>query len=198
MIGLALELSNSELFDLTIAALFSNVGFIETEKADFLSFLKSHEHIHTELKKHLESFSEMTVNFPELRKKSIVYGILDHHEYFNGKGYPNGKKGNEISLFGRILFIAHNYDELVGGYNYTIGLHPLDALRVIYENVDNRYDQNILNIFMYRTTYFKLGEPISLPNIQNGVIIGFDDFVHSPHLPKIKLESGKVINLASN
>jgi len=198
MIGLTLELNKSELFDLTVAALFSNVGFIEIEKKDFLSFLKTNEHIHEQLKRHLEVFSEMTMNFPELRKKSVIYGILDHHEYYNGKGYPKGKKGEEISLYGRILFIAHNYDELVGGYNYKIGLHPLDAYRIIYENIENRYDQNILNIFFHRTTYFKLGEPISLPNIQNGIIIGFDDFVNAPHLPKIKLESGQIINLAKS
>ncbi|OGO77904.1 MAG: hypothetical protein A2Y23_04080 [Clostridiales bacterium GWB2_37_7] len=198
MIGLTLELNNSELFDLTVAALFSNVGFIEIEKKEFLNFLKTNEHIHEQLKKHLEVFSEMTMNFPELRKKSVIYGILDHHEYYNGKGYPNGKKGEEISLFGRILFIAHNYDELVGGYNYKIGLHPLDAFRIIYENIENRYDHNILNIFMHRTTYFKLGESISLPNIQNGIIIGFDDFVHKPHLPIIKLKNGSIINLSSS
>ena len=198
MIGLTLELNKSELFDLTVAALFSNVGFIEIEKKDFLSFLKTNEHIHEQLKRHLEVFSEMTMNFPELRKKSVIYGILDHHEYYNGKGYPKGKKGEEISLYGRILFIAHNYDELVGGYNYKLGLHPLDAYRIIYENIENRYDQNILNIFFHRTTYFKLGEPISLPNIQNGIIIGFDDFVNAPHLPKIKLESGQIINLAKS
>jgi HD-GYP domain-containing protein (c-di-GMP phosphodiesterase class II) len=198
MIGLTLELSKSELFDLTVAALFSNVGFVEVEKKDFLSYLKTNEHIHEQLKKHLEIFSEITMDFPELRKKSVVYGILDHHEYYNGKGYPNGKKGEEISLYGRILCIAHNYDELVGGYNYKIGLHPIDALRIIYENIENRYDQNVLNIFMYRTTYFKLGEPISLPNIQNGVIIGFDDFIKAPHLPKIKLENGNIINLANS
>ncbi|MDF2531578.1 MAG: hypothetical protein K0Q65_1159 [Clostridia bacterium] len=198
MIGLTLELNQDELFDLTVAALFSNVGFIEIEKADFLNYLRSYEHINEQLKGHLEAFSEMTKDFPELRKKDIVFGILDHHEYYNGKGYPNGKKGEEISLFGRILFIAHNYDELVGGYNYQVGLHPLDALRIIYENSDNRYDQRILDIFMHRTTYFKLGETISLPNIQKGVIIGFDDFVKMPHLPIVKLESGHIINLANS
>ncbi|MDF2892408.1 MAG: hypothetical protein K0R80_2775 [Clostridia bacterium] len=198
MIGLTLELNQDELFDLTVAALFSNVGFIEIEKADFLNYLRSYEHINEQLKGHLETFSEMTKDFPELRKKDIVFGILDHHEYCNGKGYPNGKKGEEISLFGRILFIAHNYDELVGGYNYQVGLHPLDALRIIYENSDFRYDQSILDIFMHRTTYFKLGETISLPNIQKGVIIGFDDFVKMPHLPIVKLESGQIINLANS
>lgn len=198
MIGLTLELSSSELMDLSIAALFCNVGFVEIEKKEFLYFLKNYEHIQNQIKRHLEVFSEMTASFPELRKKDIVFGILDHHEYYNGLGCPNGKKGNEISLFGRILFIAHSYDELVGGYNFKVGLHPLDALRIVYENIDNRYDPNILDIFIHRTTYFKLGEMISLPNIQRGVIIGFDDFIKAPHLPIIRLESGHVINLATS
>jgi HD-GYP domain-containing protein (c-di-GMP phosphodiesterase class II) len=196
MIGLTLELNTDELLDLTVAALFSNVGFVEIEKKDFLSFLKTNEHINEQLKRHLEVFSEMTTGFPVLRKKAIVYGILDHHEYYNGQGYPNGKAGEEISLFGRILFIAHNYDELVGGYNYQIGLHPLEALGLVYENNDNRYDQSILDIFIHRTTYFKLGETITLPNIQKGLIIGFDNFAKLPHLPIVKLESGITVNLA--
>jgi HD-GYP domain-containing protein (c-di-GMP phosphodiesterase class II) len=196
MIGLTLELNTDELLDLTVAALFSNVGFVEIEKKDFLSFLKTNEHINEQLKRHLEIFSEMTTGFPVLRKKAIVYGILDHHEYYNGQGYPNGKAGEEISLFGRILFIAHNYDELVGGYNYQIGLHPLEALGIVYENNDNRYDQSILDIFIHRTTYFKLGETITLPNIQKGLIIGFDNFAKLPYLPIVKLESGITVNLA--
>lgn len=198
MLGLTLELDISELIDLCIAALFCNVGFIDIHKTDFLYFLKTHENIQEQLKGHLEVFSELTKDLPDLRKKPIVYGILDHHEYFNGKGYPNGKEGEEISLFGRILSIAHNYDELVGGYNFKIGMHPLDALRIIYENTEQRYDQNILNIFIHRTSYFKLGETLSLPNIQKGIIVGFDDFIKMPHLPKVRLENGTVINLAKN
>lgn len=198
MIGLTLELNQNELFDLTVAALFSNVGFVEIEKNDFLDYLRTNEHITAQLKGHLEAFSEITEEYPALRKKSIVFGILDHHEFYNGKGYPNGKSGEEISLYGRILSIAHNYDELVGGYNYEIGLHPIEALRIIYENIDKKYDQNILDIFIRRTTYFKLGEVLTLPNILKGVIIGFDDFVKRPHLPIVKLESGNIINLANS
>lgn len=196
LIGLTIELTKEQLLDLAFTALFSNIGFVEIDKKDFLNFLKTNEHINEQLKRHLEVFSEITKDFPELRKKEIVYGILDHHEYYNGKGYPNGKAAEEISLYGRILFIAHNYDELVGGYNYQIGLHSLEALGLIYENHDKRYDQNIMNIFVNRTNYFKLGETISLPNMGKGIIIGFDDFVKTPHLPIIKLESGVTVNLA--
>lgn len=197
MLGLTLELNTNELLDLALSALFCNIGFVEMGKKEFLHSLRSHYQIQGQLKRHLEIFSDMTMNYPELRKKAIVFGILDHHEYYNGKGCPHGKKGEEISLFGRILGIAHNYDIMVGGYHSKAGLHPLDALRIIYDNVDNRYDHNIINVFMHRTTYFKLGETIYLPNIQKGVIIGFSNFIRAPHLPIIRLENNQVINLAA-
>jgi len=122
MIGLTLEFAISDLFDLAIAALFCNIGFTSTSKDDFKYFLKHKKNNHELIKNHIETYSEMTIDSPLLRKKKIVYGILDHHEYYNGTGSPSGKQGEEISLFGRILLIAHSYDELVGGYNYTTGL----------------------------------------------------------------------------
>lgn len=114
LIGLTVELTNDDLIELAIAGLFLNIGFAELPNKKYKTFLKAQEYNHPAMKKHLEVFSNMTSNSPLLRKKSIINGILDHHEFYNGKGNPNGKKGEEISLFGRILHIAHEYDDLVG------------------------------------------------------------------------------------
>jgi HD-GYP domain-containing protein (c-di-GMP phosphodiesterase class II) len=198
MVGLTLELSNEDLLDLAVAALFLNIGFTELPKEDFKSFLKTQEYNKPAMKKHLEVFSKMTLESPLLRKKSIIHGILDHHEFYNGKGYPSGKKGEEISLFGRILNITHSYDGLVGGYNYTTGVLPFEAFRTVYENKYTIFDNNILNIFLYRTTYFKLDGTLLLPNGIRGKIIGFDDFLKNPHLPIIQFKNGSIVNLLNN
>lgn len=195
MLGITLELTNEDLLDLAVAALFLNIGFIELPKEEFKSFLKTNEYNHPAMKKHLEVFSNMTLDSPLLRKKSIIHGILDHHEFYNGNGYPNRKKGEEITLFGRILHIAQAYDSLVGGYNYTAGVLPYEALRLVYENKDAMFDNNILNIFMYRTTYFKLGGTVHSPDGSRGQIIGFDNYTKYPHLPIILLENGITLNL---
>lgn len=198
LIGLTVELTNDDLIDLAIAGLFLNIGFTELPNKEYKSFLKTEEYNHPAMKKHLEIFSSMTSDSPLLRKKSIINGILDHHEFYNGKGYPNGKKGEEISLFGRILHISHAYDDLVGGYNYTTGLLPSEAIRIICENKDEILDNNILGIFLNRTTYFKLNKTIYLPNGITGKIIGFDNYVKYPYLPIIHLENGNIINLTNN
>lgn len=195
--GLILELTDEELIDLSVAALFVHVGYTVLPKDEFKSFLKSQNFNHPAMKKHLEVFLNVTLDSPYLRRKSIIHGVLDHHEFYNGKGYPNGKKGEEISLFGRILHIAHAYDSLVGGYDYTAGIAPLNAVKLVFENKDGMFDYNILNIFMYRTTIFKLGETMVLPNGKNGKIVGFENYVKNPHLPIVELKSGRTVNLLS-
>lgn len=195
ILGLTLELADEELIDLSVAALFVHVGYTVLPKDEFKSFLKSQSFHHPAMQKHLEVFLNVTLDSPYLRRKSIIHGVLDHHEFYNGKGYPSGKKGDEISLFGRILHIAHAYDSLVGGYDYTAGVAPLHAVKLVFENKDGMFDYHILNIFMYRTTYFKLGETMVLPNGKNGKIAGFENYVKSPHLPIVELESGRTVNL---
>lgn len=195
ILGIALELTDEDLIELSVAALFVHVGYTVLPKDELRSFLKSQEFNHPAMKKHMEAFLNATMAFPYLRRKSIIRGVLEHHEFYNGNGYPNGKKGEDISLAGRILHIAHAYDSLVDGYDYSAGFAPLRAIRLIYENRDGMFDPNILNIFMYRTTHFKLGQPMILPNGRKGKIIGFENYAKSPHLPIVQLESGKTVNL---
>lgn len=195
MCGLTLELTDSELIELAVAALFLNVGYTELPKKEFEDFLKTQEYNGYAMEKHIEVFMKLTLESPFLRKKSIIDGIFDRHEFYNGNGSPKGKKGEEISLFGRILCIADTYDILVGGYSHTDGMHPIEALRVISENKDSMFDDDIIKIFLHRTTYFKLNKPITISNGIKGKIIGFDNYVKSPYLPIVQLENGEIVNL---
>ncbi|WP_026894127.1 HD-GYP domain-containing protein [Clostridiisalibacter paucivorans] len=197
-IGLTLELSLDELLDLALAALFSNIGFTKFPKKEFKRFLMSERTALKPIKAHFELFNQLTSSSPLLRKKSIIFGILDHHEHYDGSGYPIGKKGTQISLYGRIIMIAHNYDELVGGYNNKRTFLPVHAIGHIYEDNYSKYDKDIINIFIHRTTHFKLDAIINIKNNIKAKIIDFEDFVHSPHLPTIELTSGKIINMKNS
>ncbi|MDD3172710.1 MAG: hypothetical protein PHF63_03485, partial [Herbinix sp.] len=105
-VGITLELVDEELLDLAIAGLFSNIGYTEMPHSDFKNLLRTQEYNNPAMKKNLELFSNITKSSPYLRKRNIILGILDQYEYYNGKGFPSEKKGEEISLFGRILNIA--------------------------------------------------------------------------------------------
>lgn len=195
MLGMVAELKNEELIDLAIAAMFSNIGYIELPREIFRAMVKTHQNNHPALKKHIEVFVGMNFDSPILRKRVVVQGILDHHEYYNGSGLPMGKVGEEISLYGRIIQIAHNYDDLVRGFETSNGMLPFEAIRTIHENSEGIFDKDILNIFLHRTTYFKQGEIVSFPNGVSGKIIGFHDYVKYPHLPMVQFINGSIIDL---
>ncbi len=198
MIGITLETSDDDLLDLATAALFTNIGYTELPRSDYKIIMRSLQYSSPAMKKHLELFSQITASSHFLRKKKIVVGILDHLEYYNGKGSPYGKKGEDISLFGRIITIALTYDNLVGSYNHVPGLTPYEAFSTIYENAEKKFDPNILNIFMHRTNFFKLGSTIRLGCEIIGEIIGFDNYLISPHRPIIRLENGTLRNLLTS
>lgn len=197
MIGLTLELSDDEIIDLSLAALFADIGLTKFPKDEFVKYLKSYSTLQSKelLANHIKlSVEELSLS-PSCRKKSIIYGVLDHHEHFDGSGFPNGKRGEDIHLYSRIISIAQHYDLLVGGYTDK-GVHPaLDAYRMIWPQIGTIFDPNIFKIFSNRTSIFKVGEEIILPDYKKGVIIGFTDYINYPLAPKVKLTDGTVIDL---
>lgn len=195
MIGLTVELSDDELIDLAICALFSDVGFTDIAKEEFQRYLRNRENKKDIIIKHIESFMKVSLQSELLRKESIVYGVLDRHEYYNGYGIPKRKKHKQISLFGRILSICQAYDEMVGGYFYNDGVSPTEAIKKLWDNREKQFDPDILSIFIHRSTFYKIGETIIISKKLKAEIVGFTDYIESPHLPIVKTDYGKYIDL---
>lgn len=59
----------------------------------------------------------------------VVLFVLDHHENYSGDGYPNKKKGDDISLGGRIIRICDTYDAMTHDRGYRKALTQYEALK---------------------------------------------------------------------
>ena len=57
--------------------------------------------------------------------------IRGHHECFNGEGFPDGLKGEEIPLGARIISIADKYDRLTQDVSKEIALDEIRSLRTV-------------------------------------------------------------------
>jgi HD-GYP domain-containing protein (c-di-GMP phosphodiesterase class II) len=78
--------------------------------------------------------------------------ILDHHENFDGTGYPNGKKGEEIPLEARIIRITDTYDALTSDRGYRPAYEHREAIRIM--ETDQRYfDPQLLELFFKMEQY---------------------------------------------
>lgn len=194
MIGLSLELRDEELVELAISTLFADIGFTEYPKTKFIYYL-NHSKRTELLSSHIKQSVEIISGSEFCRKKDVVYGILEHHERYDGSGFPNGKAGDEIHLYARIIAIAQSYDELVGGYIAEQSVAAYQALLQIWEQGGKLFDKKILHAFITRSSLFKLYQKVTLPNFQTGTIVGFENYLDHPLLPVIQMEDGVVINL---
>ena len=75
--------------------------------------------------------------------KSEASAILFHHERQDGKGYPYGKKGNELSLFAKILIVADSYDAMSTNRPYRSALTKKEAIRELKVNAGTQFDPKI-------------------------------------------------------
>ena len=73
--------------------------------------------------------------------------IRHHHEKFDGTGYPDRLKGEEIPLLARILSVADVYDALTTDRSYRRRMSDKAAVEIIKENSGSQFDPEIVNVF---------------------------------------------------
>lgn len=73
--------------------------------------------------------------------------VLTHHERWDGLGYPQGLKGEEIPIGGRIMSISDVFDALTSNRPYRRALSPEEALATIREGAGKQFDPNLVEHF---------------------------------------------------
>ncbi len=74
--------------------------------------------------------------------------VLQHHERDNGRGYPQGLKGDEIHLYGRICSIADVFDALSAKRPYKQSLQPFQALNVMKVEMMEHFHKELFQKFV--------------------------------------------------
>ncbi|MDO7975930.1 HD domain-containing phosphohydrolase [Oceanotoga teriensis] len=74
--------------------------------------------------------------------------ILHHHENYDGSGYPNGLRGNDISISGRILAVADTFDALCSERPYKDSFSFEDSLKIIVNERGKQFDPIIIGAFL--------------------------------------------------
>ena len=74
-------------------------------------------------------------------------GVLYHHEWLNGNGYPKGLKGDEIPLMARIIAIADTFDALTTDRAYRNANDSQKALSIMEKVAGSQLDSRLFDIF---------------------------------------------------
>ncbi len=104
----------------------------------------------------------------------ILRGVGEHHEKFNGLGYPDGLKGKKISLFASLISLSDVYDALTSKRVYKSGVQPNTAMRTIFSMRGEDFFPGHVERFVKFLGIYPIGSLVQLEN-------GFYALVSSPN-----------------
>jgi putative two-component system response regulator len=101
----------------------------------------------------LQAEKELGLDVPFLSlAKEIAYG---HQEKWDGSGYPQGLKGNEIPITARLMAVADVYDALISRRVYKAGMPHEQAMQIILEGKGSHFDADMVDAFLELQDEFK-------------------------------------------
>ena len=145
-IGEVLGLPENKIDELKTAGLLHDIGKIAIDGNIFNKPGKLTEDEWKEIIRHSEIGYRILSTVNELSE--IAEYVLDHHEKWNGEGYPKGLKGEEIPLESRIINIADAYNAMISERSYRKALSKKEALEEIRKNAGIQFDPNLVNAFV--------------------------------------------------
>lgn len=96
--------------------------------------------------------------------------IAEHHELYDGSGYPKKLKGEAIRLLPRIVAIANHYDELCNPLNVANAQTPHEALATMFARSRAKFDPKLLQVFVRCLGVYPPGTIVQLSNGAIGMV----------------------------
>lgn len=184
VLGFALGLKKDAMMDLGIAALFHDIGKVFISKDILNKEGRLTEEEYREIQEHsLRGYLHLK-DVLTLSPKAYV-GVLQHHEKYNGQGYPHGISGKDICLFGRIIAITDVYDALTSDRPYRKGLLPSEAMEYIMGNGDTQFDYSLVSVFAKKVAPYPIGSYVYLSDGREGLVS--ENFEECCLRPKVKV-----------
>jgi HD-GYP domain-containing protein (c-di-GMP phosphodiesterase class II) len=103
--------------------------------------------------------------------RTVIQVAGEHHERFEGSGYPYRIKGDEISQLGRMAAIVDVYDALTSNRVYHKGMEPPAALTKLFEWSDHHFDPELVQHFIQAIGIYPVGSLVKLDSNRLAVVM---------------------------
>jgi HD-GYP domain-containing protein (c-di-GMP phosphodiesterase class II) len=137
-----LGLPDDEIEKIRISALLHDVGKISIDDKILKKPAALTDEEYEIMKGHPQKGYKIMSQIPAM--KEFLPGMYMHHEMVNGKGYPQGLKGDEIPLMGKIVAVADTFDAMTTDRPYQKAMKFEDAIERIESFVGTRYDEAVV------------------------------------------------------
>lgn len=158
-LGRAIGLDKKALTDLRYAGLLHDVGKVAVDQ----SILQKRTALSEKETRELENHPNIGAKIVSSAKflESAAAAIREHHERWDGSGYPDGKKTNQILLEARIIAIADAYDAMITRRSYGRKMRRHEAIRELEIGSGKQFDPKLAKIFIQLLKSGRIRKPES-------------------------------------
>lgn len=195
VIGMGLGFSRTRLVNLAYSALLHDIGkmFISREIINKKGSLTDEEA--KIVQKHpYDGYEYLKEHFGSSVPKVVLAGVLQHHERFDGTGYPSGLRGKNISEFARIISVTDIYDALTSDRPYRKGIFPVEAMEYVQGGCGTIFDIDIVNVFSRKVALFPAGMMVMLSD--GSIALVMENFEGFTQRPKVKVVENKGVQVS--
>jgi len=170
MTGISLGFDELRLRDLGVGALLHDVGKLMVPqeivgKTDRLSLSELEE-----IRKHAEYGFDILRKNPDVSLMS-AHCAYQHHERYDGSGYPRQLAGGGIHQFAHIVALADVYDALTSDVTYRKAVPVYEALAIITKAAGTYFDPELVEHFVANIAPYPIGSVVRLSNNHIGVVV---------------------------
>lgn len=167
--GRFLGLERKTLEELAIGGLVHDIGkiLVRDEVLNKPGKLTDEEFLH--MKEHQTLSQPVLDSMIDLPQVSKDVSLM-HHEKLDGNGYPNGLKGDELPLIGRMSCIVDIYDALTAERCYKPALSPSEAFKIMIGLTPFHLDPDLLKKFIRCIGFYPVGSVVELSNGRIGIV----------------------------
>ena len=172
VLGVESDMDRPSLEELGIGALLHDIGYMRLPRNLLLKRIPYTYREQKVMARHPELGKAILSESPDL-PDTVRQIVLEHHEHYDGSGYPQGLKGSQVSSGSRIVAIVNYYDSLVNERGGQPPLPPAHAVRELYRlGQQQQYDPTFVERLIGLIGVYPVGSFVELNTGERGVVVG--------------------------
>jgi len=194
IMGMAKGYNRNQIEELGIGALLFDIGMIKVPK----ELLNKSSPLTPEERAIVEKHT--TEGFDMLRTQHDIsllsaHCALQHHERYDGSGYPRGLKGGEIHEYAQIVAIADVYDALTSPRSYRNRYSPSEAIEYLFAAGNTLFDLELIKLFCRHVSVYPIATTVMLNTGQIAVVTANNPLaVHRPVVRILREADGRPVS----
>lgn len=194
-LGIHLGLDHRSLVGLCLGALLHDVGKVRIADALWNKPTQLSPGEFQEIQRHTVYGFDILRRNPAFDRRA-AHVAYQHHERWDGSGYPRGLTGEKIHLWARVVAVVDVFDALTTDRVYRPARPVHQVLGYIEAEAGRSFDPTVVRTFLARVAPYPVGSRVRLNTGQVGRVVRLNDGV--PARPVVQLATGEEVNLKTD